>query len=119
MSKIEEMAKDLGQALGRTDEYQAFKRAAEAVDNDRELAEIKSAIQKLESELMTTLRAGQEPGDADKERYEELARDLQSKPAYQRLVATQANFDKVLQRVNETISKGIEEGAQGRIILPS
>jgi cell fate (sporulation/competence/biofilm development) regulator YlbF (YheA/YmcA/DUF963 family) len=119
MSKIEEMAKDLGQALGRTDEYQAFKRAAEAVDNDRELAEIKNSIQSLEAELMTTLRGGTEPSDEDKDRYEALARDLQGKPAYQRLVAAQANFDKVLQRVNETISKGIEEGAQGRIILPS
>jgi hypothetical protein len=29
MSKIDEMAKDLGQALGRTDEYQALKRAAD------------------------------------------------------------------------------------------
>ncbi len=119
MSKIEEMAKELGQALGRTEEYQAFKRAAEAVDDDRELAELKSAIQRLESELMTTLRAGQEPSDEDKDRYEALARDLQSKAAYQRLVATQANFDRILQRVNETISKGIEDGSQGRIILPS
>ncbi len=119
MSKIESMATELGQALGRTEEYQAFKRAVEAADSDRELAELKSAIQGLEAELMTSLRAGQEPADEDKDRYEALARDLQAKPAYQRLVAAQANFDKILQRVNETISKGIEEGSKGRIILPS
>jgi cell fate (sporulation/competence/biofilm development) regulator YlbF (YheA/YmcA/DUF963 family) len=119
MSKIEEMAKELGEALGRTEEYQAFKRAAEAVDEDRELAEIKNAIQALEAELMASLRAGQEPSDEEKDKYEELARDLQARPQYQRLVASQANFDKVLQRVNETISRGIEEGSRGRIILPS
>jgi cell fate (sporulation/competence/biofilm development) regulator YlbF (YheA/YmcA/DUF963 family) len=119
MSKIEELAMDLGQALGRTDEYQALRRAAQTVDDDRELTELRNALQALESELMTSLRAGQEPSDEDKDRYEDLARDLQSKAVYQRLVAAQANFDKVLQRANETISRGIEQGAQGRIILPS
>ncbi len=113
------MAKELGQALGRTDEYQALRRAAQAVDEDRELTELRNALQSLEAELMTSLRVGKEPTDEEKDRYEALARDLQSKSLYQRLVAAQANFDKILQRANETISQGIEEGAQGRIILPS
>ncbi len=33
--------------------------------------------------------------------------------------AAQTNFDKVLRRGNETIGKGMEEGAQRRIILSS
>jgi cell fate (sporulation/competence/biofilm development) regulator YlbF (YheA/YmcA/DUF963 family) len=119
MSRIDEMAKDLGQALGRTDEYQALRRAAQSVDEDRELTELRNALQSLEAELMASLRVGKEPSEEEKDRYEALARDLQAKPLYQRLVAAQANFDKVLQRANETISLGIEEGAQGRIILPS
>lgn len=119
MAKIEEMARDLGQALGRTDEYKALKRAAEAVDDDRELAELKNQLQKLEAELMTELRAGREPEDEKKQEYEELAGKLQSRPGYQSLVAAQSNFDKVLQRVNETISRGIQEGGESRIIMPS
>jgi outer membrane protein insertion porin family len=35
-----------------------------------------------------------------------------------KLVAAQSNFDKVLQRVNETISTGIRDGSTSRIILP-
>jgi cell fate (sporulation/competence/biofilm development) regulator YlbF (YheA/YmcA/DUF963 family) len=119
MSKIQEMAMDLGQALGRTDEYQALKRAAQSADEDRELTELRNSLQNLEAELMASLRGGQEPSEEDKDRYEELARALQSKPLYQRLVAAQTNFDKVLQVANETISRGIEQGAMGRIILPS
>jgi cell fate (sporulation/competence/biofilm development) regulator YlbF (YheA/YmcA/DUF963 family) len=119
MSKIEEMAMDLGQALGRTDEYQALRRAAQSVDEDRELTELRNDLQNLEAELMAALRGGQEPSEEDKDRYEALARALQAKPLYQRLVAAQANFDKVLQVANETISRGIEQGAKGRIILPS
>lgn len=119
MSKITEMAKDLGQALGRTDEYQALKRAAESVDEDRDLAALRTELEKLESEMVSLLQSGQEPEDEQKERYESLARKLQAKPEYQRLVAAQTNFDKLLQKVNQTISSGIQEGAQGRIILPN
>jgi cell fate (sporulation/competence/biofilm development) regulator YlbF (YheA/YmcA/DUF963 family) len=119
MSKIEEMAKDLGAALGRTDEYQALKRAASGVEEDRKLVELRNELEKLESEMVSHLRSGREPDDESKERYEELARELQARPEYQRLVAAQSNFDKLLQKVNETISRGIQEGAESRIILPS
>lgn len=112
------MAKELGQALGRTDEYKALKRAATAIDDDREMVELKNQLEKLEAEMVSDLQAGKEPPDETRERYEELARDLQSRSGYQRLVAAQSNFDKLLQKVNETISSGIREGGESRIIHP-
>jgi cell fate (sporulation/competence/biofilm development) regulator YlbF (YheA/YmcA/DUF963 family) len=118
MSKILEMAKDLGQSLGRTDEYQALKRAAAQIEEDREVVTLRNDIEKLESEMVALLQTGQEPDDATRARYEELAFSLQALPSYQRLVAAQTNFDKILQRVNETISTGIREGSTSRIILP-
>jgi hypothetical protein len=33
-------------------------------------------------------------------------------------VSAQANFDKVLLKVNHTIQEGIAEGAESRIIMP-
>lgn len=119
MNRIMEMAKDLGQALGRTDEYQALNRAATAVNDDRDLTALQTELQKLESDMVSDLQRGKEPEEASRERYEELARDLQARPEFQRLIAAQSNFDKLLQKVNETISQGIQEGARGRIILPS
>ncbi len=119
MNRILEMARELGQSLGRTDEYRALARAAQGVDEERRLVELRNELEKLEGEMVTLLRTGREPEDAQKERYEELARELQATPEYQRLVSAQANFDKILQKVNETISNGIQEGGQSRIILPS
>lgn len=118
MSKILEMAKDLGQAIGRTDEYQALKRAASQIEEEREIVVLRNEIEKLESEMVALLQTGQEPDDATRGRYEELAYGLQAQPAYQQLVAAQTNFDKILQRVNETISTGIREASTSRIILP-
>jgi cell fate (sporulation/competence/biofilm development) regulator YlbF (YheA/YmcA/DUF963 family) len=118
MSKIQEMAVELGKMLGRTDEYQALKRAAQSADEDRELSRLRTELEALEGELMASLRGGVEPEDDKKDRYEQLARTLQSRAAYQHLVSAQANFDKVLQKVNETISRGIQEGSESRIIVP-
>jgi cell fate (sporulation/competence/biofilm development) regulator YlbF (YheA/YmcA/DUF963 family) len=114
---IQEMAQALGQALGRTEEYQALRRAAQAVDDDRELTELRNGLDRLEAELMAYLRTGKEPPEEDRARYESLAQDLQSRPLYQRVVAAQANFDKVLQRTNETMARAMQDAGQSRIIL--
>ncbi len=119
MAGIYDMAKDLGVALARTDEYQALQRAGKAADEERELVELRNKLQKLEEQLEASLRAGREPEDELKTEYGELAGELQTKPAFQRLVAAQANFEKVMHKVNETMAQGLREGATSRIILPS
>ena len=117
MRKIEEMARDLGEALGRTDEYQALRRAARAVDDDRDVAELRKTLEEFEAKVMAQLRSGNEVDDVTRSGYEKAVEALQVRPEYQRLVAAQANFDKVLTRANDTIARGIETGAAGRIIL--
>jgi cell fate (sporulation/competence/biofilm development) regulator YlbF (YheA/YmcA/DUF963 family) len=117
MSGIMDMAKDLGGRLARTDEYQALKRAMDAMNDDRQIAEHRSELEALEGTITASLRAGKEPADDDKQAYEELMTKLQGNPTYQRVVAAQANFDKIVQKVNENIAKGLEDGASSRIIL--
>lgn len=119
MAGIYEMAKELGGALARTDEYQALKRASEAVDGDRELVELRNKLSALEDRIEASLRAGKQPEDEVKEAYEEAAGELQSSPLFQRLIAAQSNFEKVMYKVNETMAKGLQEGASSRIILSS
>lgn len=119
MSGIFEKARELGNALARTDEYQALRRAMDAADEDRELVELRNQIQALEERLEASMRANQEPGDDLKTAYTEAAEQLQTMTAFQRVVAAQSNFEKVMYKVNETVADGIEKGAQSRIILPS
>lgn len=119
MAGIYDMAKELGGALARTDEYQALRRAGEAVDQDRELVELRNEIRKLEADIEASLRAGQQPTEDLATRYEEKAGELQGRPGFQRLVAAQANFDKMMHKVNETMARGLQEGAQSRIIVSS
>jgi cell fate (sporulation/competence/biofilm development) regulator YlbF (YheA/YmcA/DUF963 family) len=117
MAGIYEMAKQLGGALARTDEYQALKRAMDASTDDRDLVELRNRLDEIEARIEASLRAGQEPPDDVKEAYGHAVEELQALAAYQRLVAAQTNFEKVMYKVNQTVAEGIEEGARSRIIL--
>ncbi len=118
MTRVTEMAKDLGKALAQTEEYQAFKRTVSGTADDRELAELRTELEGLEGQIEAALRGGNEPTEELKDGYEAAVGRLQASSTYQRLVSAQANFDKVLFKVNQTIQEGISEGAESRIIMP-
>jgi cell fate (sporulation/competence/biofilm development) regulator YlbF (YheA/YmcA/DUF963 family) len=116
---IRDKAQELGRLLGQTDEFKALKQARQRLGEDRPAVTAMNRLDTLEREIATALHAGKEPADTLKEEYERVFGELQSSPVYQGIVAAQSNFDKLLQRMNEEISKGMEAGAQSRIILPS
>ena len=118
MMGIHEKARDLGNALAQTDEYQALKRAMDAADEDRGLVELRNRLQALEYRLEASMRAGQEPEEEEKEAYAVAAEELQVQAGFQRLISAQANFEKVMMKVNDTVAQGIEDGARSRIIVP-
>lgn len=119
MAEIQDMAKSLGQALGRTPEYQTLDRAMKSANDDRDMVELKNEIEKMESAFQTVLSQGQQPGEEAVAEYENTITKLQALSSYQALVAAQANFERVMARVNQSIQAGMVEGAASRIIIPS
>jgi cell fate (sporulation/competence/biofilm development) regulator YlbF (YheA/YmcA/DUF963 family) len=119
METITERAHDLGRQLSQTGEYQALRQAREAVDGDREMVTRLNRLLELEDQVAGAVQRGETPDESIRGEYEQVFSEVQASPVYQRLVAAQSNFDKVLLRVNEEIARGMEAGAQSRIILPS
>ena len=117
MEGITEKARELGRLLGQTNEYQTLKRAAAAADDDRDIVEFRGKLEELDQRVATAIRTGEEPDATLVEEHDALVSRFQSSSTYQSLIAAQMNFDKILTRVNQTITEGIEEGAEGRIIL--
>jgi cell fate (sporulation/competence/biofilm development) regulator YlbF (YheA/YmcA/DUF963 family) len=117
MEGITEKAKDLGRLIGQTDEYKALVRARERFAEDLDAVTRVNRLSELEAEVGEAMQNGVEPSEAVRNEYEQVFSGLQSSPVYQGMVAGQSNFDRILQRVNEEISKGIEAGAASRIIL--
>jgi cell fate (sporulation/competence/biofilm development) regulator YlbF (YheA/YmcA/DUF963 family) len=116
---MKEKAQDLGRLLGQSDEYNALGRARDRLTQDGEAVATMNRLDALEREISTALHSGEEPSDTAKQEYETVFGTLQSSPTFQGIVAAQSNFDKLLGRVNEEISRGMEMGAQSRIIIPS
>ena len=119
MDALWEKAREVGRFLAQTDEYQALKRANERIGEDRDAVARINRLGELEESMTRALRTGAEPPEESQDEYERLADEIQTHPAYQALVAAQANFERLMGRVNEEIGRGVEAGAQSRIILPS
>ncbi len=117
MEGITEKARELGRLLGQTNEYQTLKRAAAAADDDRDIVELRGKLEELDQRVATAIRTGEEPDATLVEEHDQIVTQLQAGSVFQSLIAAQMNFDKILTRTNQTITEGIEEGAEGRIIL--
>ena len=114
-----EKARELGRLIGQAYEYKVLERARERFSNDRDAVERVNALARIEDQIGKSLQADQEPAEATREEYERLFGELQSNASYQGVIAAQSNFDRILAKVNEEISRGVESGASSRIILPS
>lgn len=119
MSGIEELAQSLGRALGGTPEYRTLARAKECADDDREMTRLKNRFMEIERSVQAALQRGEQPDSDDVERYEAALGELQALSVYQSLVAAQANFDRVMQKVDGAIQEGMRAGAASPIILTS
>lgn len=117
MTDIGKLAGSLGRALGNTPEYRTLARAKECADDDRQIVELTNELRQREATLQSAIREGKEPDRAELERYEAALNKLQASSVYQSLVSAQANFDKIMYRVDASIQKGMQEGAASRIIL--
>ena len=119
MSEIHDRAESLGRALGRTSEYRTLTRALEAVDGDREMVALKNEVREIEETFKAAVGRGERPSGTEMERYEAVVGKLQASSFYQSLVAAEANFDKIMYRVDAAIQEGMRAGAASRIILTS
>lgn len=113
---IDAKAKELGRLIGQSDEYKALKRANDDLGNDRDAVTKLQRMETLRREAQVMLSKGQEPSEAMERELDELLAKVQVTGAYQRAVASQENFDKLMMQVNQWIAEGIKMGAASPII---
>ena len=119
MSRIEELAESLGRALGGTPEYRTLARARECADDDREMVRLRNRLVEIEGSLQSALQRGDQPDAEDMEKYEAALGELQALSVYQSMVAAQANFDRIMNRVDAAMQEGMRSGSSSPIILTS
>jgi cell fate (sporulation/competence/biofilm development) regulator YlbF (YheA/YmcA/DUF963 family) len=113
---IDERALEVGRLIGQTDEYKALKRASERLREDAECQRQLSDMEKLAAEIEAAARSGTEPSTEQTERYDQAVQSIQVSPVYQQMAVAQANFEKLMAKVNARIYEGIQKGAASPII---
>jgi cell fate (sporulation/competence/biofilm development) regulator YlbF (YheA/YmcA/DUF963 family) len=113
---IDEKAHDLGRLIGQTDEYKALKRASERLREDADCQRLLTDMEKLAGDIEGAARSGTEPTVEQTERYDKAVQSIQVNPVYQQMAVAQANFEKLMSKVNARIYEGIQKGAASPII---
>ena len=113
---IEDKAKELGRLIGQSPEYQAVKRANDALSQDTAAVALLRQMEQLRMNAQQMMQRGERPTEEMEKELDGLLGQVQGQMVYQRLVAAQENFDKLMARVNDWIVDGIERGATSSII---
>ena len=113
---LEDKAKELGRLVGQSTEYQSVKRANDALTGDREAVGLLERLERLRTEAQRLIERGENPTAEMESELDKLLSNIQERPEYQRAVAAQENFDKLMLRVNNWILDGIKRGAASSII---
>ena len=113
---IQDKANELGRQIGQSEEYKAVKRSSDALNEDRTAVTALREMEQLRVDAQRLLEGGENPTEEMERRLDELLSQVQTNGTYQRYVAAQDNFDKLMLRVNEWISEGIRKGAASPII---
>lgn len=117
--RIIEKAEELGRLIAQTPEYAYLQSANRDLGDDREATELLNRLRNLQETLIAAVERGEDPPEDQRAEYEELQEKIQTTSRYQALVSSQANFDKLMEKVHRSIGNGIRKGEESRIILPS
>lgn len=113
---VVERALELGRLVGQSEEYQALRRANDRLMGEQELRDALEQLRSLQIALAERADRGEAPGAAQQAELDALVGRVQEHPLYQGVVAAQANFDKLMYKVNEQILEGMKRGSESRII---
>jgi cell fate (sporulation/competence/biofilm development) regulator YlbF (YheA/YmcA/DUF963 family) len=112
---IWEKAQELGRMIGQTPEYQALRRAESNLREDRDTVAKLDQIQRLARQVDQLIAQDQPTAEA----YETAVRELETSGSGQAYVVARANFEKLMNKVNQQISEGMDKGATSSIITLS
>jgi cell fate (sporulation/competence/biofilm development) regulator YlbF (YheA/YmcA/DUF963 family) len=113
---LTDRATELGRLIGQTTEYQAVKRANEALNQDQVAMDLLEKMEVLRLDAQKLIEKGESPTPEMEQALDALLGEVQTNPTYQRVVVANENFDKVMMQVNQWILDGIRKGAASPII---
>ncbi len=116
---IDDKAQELGRLIGQSAEYQGLRRAERSLQDDEETRRRLEKIDQLARQIDEEVAHRKLPDESTVTQYEAAVRDLETSTMGQAYVVARANYEKLMARVNQQMSSGIERGAASSIITLS
>jgi len=116
---ILERAAEVGRLISQTPEYAYLRSAMRDIDGDEQARARLDSIREIQERVIGFLEREEETPEDLRAELGRLSEEMQTSTRYQALISAQANFDKLMERVNLSIAQGVKTGEQSRIILPS
>lgn len=116
--RILERAAEVGRLVSQTPEFRRLKQAHQDIGDDREATGRITEMRQLQTDMLQQMERGEEPPEDSRRKLEALSEELQGSTRYQALIAAQANFDRLMEKVQESIGSGIRAGEESRIVIP-
>ncbi len=113
---LEDKAKELGRIIGQSPEYQNVRKSSEALNADRDAVAVLQQMEKVRVDAQQMIQRGEQPTPEMEKELDDLLMKVQGNSVYQRAIAAQENFDKVMYQVNNWILDGMKKGATSSII---
>ena len=113
---LEESAQALGAQIGQSPEYKSLRRAEEGVGKDDALKALLQEYQGLQDRIIGMQAQGRPVPEEIRKRAEGLQMKVESQPLYQQMIAAQANYEKLMARVNQAMGDGVKQGTSQKII---
>lgn len=115
--RIFERAGEVGRLVSQTAEFRYLKAAHKEISADADATSRMDEMRKLQTEIMGYLEKGEEPPEDLRHQLEALSENMQTSTRYQALISAQANFDKLMGKVQDAIGSGIRSGEESRIVI--
>ena len=117
--RIFERAGEVGRLISQTAEYAYLKAAHREIEDDEEARGKLEQIDVLRGELAGFLERDEEAPQELLDRLTRLSEEVQTSVKFQSLISAEANFNKLMDRVQGAIGKGIRAGEESKIIIPT
>ena len=113
---IDQKAQELGRLLGQSEEYKTLVRASDRMREDATCKQLLAEVERIAQDIERAAQGSREPAREQVEQYDRALQSVQSNAVYQQVVAAQANFEKLMAKVNARIYEGMKQGAASPII---
>ncbi len=117
--RIFERAGEVGRLISQTAEYAYLKAAHREIEDDEEARGKLEQIDVLRGELGGFLERDEEAPQELLDKLTRLSEEVQTSAKFQSLISAEANFNKLMDRVQGAIGKGIRAGEESKIIIPT